>query len=183
MPTPPDDAPATATAATGAAAAVLRDAADGDAAGLIALIGACFAAYPGCHLAVDAEMPELRAIASRHAALGGRFWIAEAAGRLVGSVGVEPAAGGAGLELVKLYVAPSARRQGLGARLVGRVEAEARARGARRICLWSDTRFTDAHRLYARLGFHRRPGVRLLCDLSDSREYGFVKPLAGEAAG
>lgn len=179
MPTPPDDVPGAAEAGAGIA---LRDAADGDGPGLIALIGGCFASYPGCVLAVDAEMPELRAIASRHAASGGRFWVAEAAGRIVGSVGLRPAARGGGVELVKLYVAPQARRRGLGGRLVGLVEAQARTRRAAFVDLWSDTRFVDAHRLYRRLGFVQRPGVRHLFDLSGSREYRFVKPLSASAA-
>lgn len=51
MPTPPDDVPGAAEAGAGIA---LRDAADGDGPGLIALIGGCFADYPGCVLAVDA---------------------------------------------------------------------------------------------------------------------------------
>lgn len=188
MPTPLDHAPLdhalaeTGAGAGGEAEITLRDAVDGDGQGLIALIGRCFADYPDCVLAVDAEMPELRAVATRHVASGGRFWVAEAAGRIVGSVGLKPAARGDGVELVKLYVAPQARRRGLGGRLVGLVEAQARARRAAWVELWSDTRFAEAHRLYRRLGFAQRPGRRDLFDLSHSREYHFVKPLLPSAA-
>jgi putative acetyltransferase len=38
--------------------------------------------------------------------------------------------------------------------------------------LWSDTRFTDAHRLYRSLGF-RDCGYRELNDSNNSKEYGF----------
>jgi putative acetyltransferase len=158
-------------------AIILRDAVDGDAAGLIALIGACFAEYPGCILAVDAEMPELRAIATATAAAGGRFWVAEHDGAVVGSVGLKPGPRPGAAELVKLYVAPSARRRGLGGRLVATAEAEARANGAESLLLFTDTRFTDAHRLYERQGFVRRPGRRWLFDLSNSVEYAYVKLL------
>lgn len=173
MPTPPDAA----TRVDDDARIVLRDATDADGPALIALIGRCFADYPGCVLAVDAEMPALRAIATRYAAQGGRYWVAEAARRVIGSVGLKPSGDGAVAELTNLYVAPAARRRGLGRRLVERIEAEARSRGAAYIELWSDTRFADAHRLYAPTGFARRPGTRSLHDLSGSVEYGFVKRL------
>ena len=40
--------------------------------------------------------------------------------------------------------------------------------------LWSDTRFTRAHRLYERLGFERE-GTRKLQDLNNTTEFGFRK--------
>lgn len=40
------------------------------------------------------------------------------------------------------------------------------------------TRFTDAHRLYERLGYVRSPGTRELHDLSRSVEYHFAKALS-----
>jgi hypothetical protein len=57
------------------------------------------------------------------------------------------------------------------------VEAEAATRGARALELWSDTRFADAHRLYARLGYERLPDARELHDLSHSVELHFRKVL------
>jgi putative acetyltransferase len=82
-------------------------------------------------------------------------------------------------------VRPDMRRSGLGAGLVGIVEAEARRQGARRIVFWSDTRFTNAHRLYGRMGYVRHPGERDLGDISSSREYFFEKALdqSGTSAG
>lgn len=155
----------------------IRPARDGDAEQLIALIGGVFEEYPGCVLDVDGEAPELRAIASRFRAWGGRFWVAERDRVVVGSVGVSPARDPAGAELRKLYVHRSARRGGLGTRLCELVEADARARGARFVELWSDRRFLDAHRLYEGRGYERGEATRELHDRSSTVEYYFRKEL------
>jgi putative acetyltransferase len=155
----------------------IRAARDEDAEGLIALIGAVFDEYPGCVLDVDGELPELRAIATAFAHAGGRFWVAERDARVVGSVGCAPAADARGVELKKLYVQRDEREHGLGGRLVDEVEREARARGARRIELWSDTRFVTAHRFYERRGWVRGAQTRELHDKSDTIEYFYVKEL------
>ena len=156
----------------------IRAAEDSDEAGLIELIGGCFATYENCVLAVDEEMPELRRMASYHAEIGGRAWVAtDGEGAIVGSVAALPA-GADGVELKKLYVASRARRRGLGARLCGLVEGFAAERGASFVELWSDTRFLDAHRLYERVGYVRDGRTRELHDLSGSVEYYFRKTLA-----
>jgi len=161
--------------------ASLRAVRDTDAAGLIALIAACYAEYPGVVLDVDREAPELHAMASFAAAHGGRFWVAETEAAVVGCVGVFPAPEQRH-ELRKLYVARAARRRGLGRRLCGLAESAAREDGARAVELWSDTRFTDAHRLYRNLGFRETGGRRDLHDLSHSTEIHFVKRLDELAA-
>jgi len=56
----------------------IREARNSDADGLIRLVGTCWAEYPGCVLDVDAEVPELRAIASHFRDRGGRFWVVDA---------------------------------------------------------------------------------------------------------
>ncbi|MBX6374229.1 MAG: GNAT family N-acetyltransferase, partial [Acetobacteraceae bacterium] len=56
---------------------MLRPGRDDDAEGFIALIGACWAEYPGCVLDVDGEVPELRALATHFARQGGALWAAE----------------------------------------------------------------------------------------------------------
>ena len=155
----------------------VREARDSDAGALVALIAAVYDEYPGCVLDVDGEAPELLAIRSHFRQLGGHFWIAEQNARLVASVGVVPAAEADAVELRKLYVGQSVRRGGLGTRLCERVEAAARARGARFVELWSDTRFEDAHRLYARLSYLRGSHTRALHDRSASIEYYFKKQL------
>jgi GNAT superfamily N-acetyltransferase len=156
---------------------VLRDARDDDASQLIELIGACWSEYPGVIMDVDGEVPELRAIATAYQKRRGRFWIAEKAGRVIGSAGIAATKDPGVFELQKLYVAKDSRRQGLGARLCAVVESEARARGGKSLELWSDTRFTDAHRLYEKLGYIRGPQTRNLNDLSKTVEYYFRKDL------
>ncbi|NNG04921.1 MAG: GNAT family N-acetyltransferase [Inquilinus sp.] len=167
-------------ASSGAAAVAgttVRAARDDDEDGLVALIGGCFAEYPGCVLDVDGEIPELRAIAAHFAGRDGRFWVAEAAGRVVGCVGTAPTEAPGGMELLKLYVDRSARGQGLGRRLVELVENEAMRRRSVFMELWTDTRFETAHRLYEGLGYERLPETRALHDLSGSVEFHYRKRL------
>lgn len=154
----------------------VRDARDSDGEQLAALIEACYGEYGGCVLDIDGEAPELRAIATHHAALGGRFWVAENDGRILGSVGIVPSGNGV-FELTKLYVAKDARKMGIGKRLLSLAEVEAMSRGARAMELWSDTRFEDAHRLYERRGYVRGAETRELHDKSSSVEYYFRKDL------
>lgn len=155
----------------------IRPARDEDEDGLIALIGGCFAEYPGCVLDVDGEIPELRAIATHFSGRDGRFWVAEAEGAVAGCIGIAPAPDPDGVELLKLYVDGAMRGRGLGSRLVALVEAEANRRGAAFIELWTDTRFESAHRLYERHGYERLPKTRDLHDLSDTTEYHYRKRL------
>ncbi len=154
----------------------IRDARDDDEAGLI---GGCFAEYPGCLLDVDGEIPELRGIATYAAGRNGRFWVAEAAGDLIACIGLAPTEAPDGVELLKLYVDSTARGRGLGRRLAWLVEEEASRRRAGFIELWTDTRFSDAHRLYERLGYERQPETRELHDISDTVEIHFLKRLDG----
>lgn len=157
----------------------IRPARDADGEALIALIGSVWAEYPGCVMDADAELAEMRAIASAYAAAGGRFWVAESAGLVVACIGSAGAAArpglGMGAELHRLYVRAAARRQGIAAALCELVEADARASGAAFVDLWSDTRFLDAHRLYERRGYRREPEIRHLNDLSASIEYHYCK--------
>lgn len=155
----------------------VRSARDDDANDLIALIGGCFAEYPGCVLDVDGEIPELRGIASYAQRRGGAFWAVESDGTVVACVGAMPTAD-RGVELVKLYVHADARRNGLGRRLIGQVETFAHDRQASHIGLWTDTRFTAAHRAYEACGYVRQRATRALNDKSNTVEYHYRKTLA-----
>jgi N-acetylglutamate synthase-like GNAT family acetyltransferase len=155
---------------------IIRSARDEDSEALIHLISSVYSEYPGIVLAVDAEIPELRKPASAANSHGGRWWVAELGRQIVGSVAVVPEADNA-VELKKLYVSSAARRRGLGAHLVALAESEARGRQASTMTLWTDTRFEDAHRLYARLGFVRAPRTRVLNDLSNTVEFHYTKDL------
>jgi len=155
----------------------IRDARDDDAWDLIGLVAGCWSEYPGCILDVHGEEPELLSIATAFRSRGGRFWVVEDGGRLVASVGMSPAPEPASVLLLKLYVARSARRQGLGGTLVALVEAESATTGATTVELWTDTRFVDAHHLYERHGYVRNGATRELHDLSHSVEYHYRKEL------
>ncbi len=64
-------------------APLIRPGRDEDAPRFIALIERCWADYPDCVLDVDAEAPELRALASYYAGRGGALWLAgEGAGMI-----------------------------------------------------------------------------------------------------
>lgn len=75
-------------------------------------------------------------------------------------------------ELKTLYVHSCLRRLGWGSRLTRMVIDRTRRCARDRVKLWSDTRFTDAHKLYKRQGF-RQLGKRSLSDVNQSEEYGF----------
>ena len=153
----------------------IHSAQNGDADGLIALIGPIFAEYD-CVFDVDGELPELRQIASVFARLGGEIWLAKTDGEVVGSIGYVPH--DHGLEVRKLYVKRELRRQGIGQSLYQRIEEVAEMRRLRFVDLWSDTRFVDAHRFYEQRGFVRGDTLRELHDQSNTVEYYYRKLLS-----
>jgi DNA-binding MarR family transcriptional regulator/N-acetylglutamate synthase-like GNAT family acetyltransferase len=97
-----------------------------------------------------------------------RCWIAEMNGEPVGSVFVVKQSRTVA-KLRLLIVEPKARGRGLGKRLVEECIAFARARGYRKLVLWTQSDLAAARKIYARTGFqrvkqqpHREFGVRLL---------------------
>jgi GNAT superfamily N-acetyltransferase len=158
---------------------MLRAGRDADSEGFIALIGACWAEYPNCVLDVDGEVPELRALATYFGESGGALWVAEQEGRVIGMAGARPMNQDSAWEICKVYVASHARGTGLAHRLLEAAEAHARAAGAARLVLWTDTRFEAAHRFYEKRGFLRQGSIRILDDLSKSLEFRYTKPLTG----
>jgi GNAT superfamily N-acetyltransferase len=96
--------------------------------------------------------------------------VAEADGRIVGSVLLYPAGseivppGGGSMTLALpevrlLAVAPSARGQGIGVLLMGECVRRARESGAKALTLHTTDMMQAAMRLYERLGFQRMPGL------------------------
>jgi putative acetyltransferase len=161
---------------------VLRFARDDDAAAIIALISAVWSEYPGKTLVAANDMPELLRPATTYAQSGGRFWVVEAGGEIIGTIAVAPSAEAGVVELQKLYVARGVRRNGLGSFLCHLVEREARERGAQAIELWSDVKLLDAHRRYARLGYQRGEALKTYNDTSGTVRYYYRKALDTEAA-
>ena len=159
--------------------AAIRPGRDADAEGFIALMGGAWAEFPGCILDVDGEVPELRALATYFARAGGALWAAEREGQVVGMVGTRPLGDDAAWEICRMYVAREGRGTGLADRLLDLAEGHARAAGARRLVLWSDTRFDAAHRFYERRGYVRQGAIRILDDLSKSLEVRYAKPARG----
>lgn len=152
---------------------LIREGRDDDSARCLAILAEVFAEYEGCVFALE-ELPEMLAPATSFRAWGGQFFAVERAGEVVGFVGFAPHGDGV-FELKKLYLARSARGLGLGRRLIDKVLDESRARGARSVELWSDTRFLTAHAVYERCGFVRGSVTRELHDLSDSVEFYFSR--------
>jgi GNAT superfamily N-acetyltransferase len=157
----------------------IRPGRDDDAAGFIGLIGECWAEYPGCILDVDGEAPELRRLASHVTERGGALWAADASGRIVGMVAATPMREDSAWEIARMYVARPFRGTGLAARLLATAEGHIRAAGARRVVLWTDTRFEAAHRFYEKHSFVRAGSIRVLDDKSRSLEFRYAKPIAG----
>ena len=159
--------------------ATLRAGRDSDASGFIALMHACWSEYPGCILDVDRELPELRALATHFRDAGGALWAAERDGAIVGMAATRPMRQDAAWEICKVYVAADQRGTGLAHALLDAAEGQARAAGAERLVLWTDTRFEAAHRFYEKRGFVRQGSIRILDDLSNSLEFRYTKPLKG----
>lgn len=153
----------------------LRLAVDADGPAIAKLVSACWAEYPGCVMAWS-ENRDLEAIATHFARAGGVFWVAEADGAIIGTIGTKPRHGGC-WELCRLYVDASKRGGGIAAMLVELVEAHVRKAGGTELELWSDTRFSLAHRFYRHKGFTLSPACRPLFDLSNSWEFQGVKRL------
>ncbi len=165
---------------------VIRDATDHDSQALAGLIAIAWAAYPGCVLDVAGEEPWLLAPRSAYDSAGGRLWVATLDGAVVGCVGIKPVAAAdshpatdshPAAELKSLYVAATARRHGLGARLVRLVEDAAVGAGTSALRLWSDTRFREAHAFYAGQGYRPTGASRELHDRSGTVEHEFARDL------
>ena len=88
---------------------------------------------------------------------GSVLWVAEIEGIPAGCCGIYPTDGleNKCVELVKYYLAESARRQGTGRELMEKCIASARELGYRKLYLESLPHFSKAIRIYEKLGFYK----------------------------
>ncbi|AYV45982.1 MarR family transcriptional regulator [Caulobacter flavus] len=97
-------------------------------------------------------------------------WIAQADGRMIGSIFLVRGETPGAAKLRLLYVEPDARGMGVGRMLVEACVARAKALGYRRLDLWTVSVLADARRLYQRAGFklaEETPARRFDQDLVD----------------
>lgn len=148
----------------------MRAVTDSDGLAVAALIEACFTEYPGCVFSWD-EFPELRAPASWAETRGTQMLVIDGDGGAInGCICATPDGQGA-VELHKFYLARQLRGSGLANDLMAKVLAFASQSDSATIFLWTDTRFTRAHRFYEKAGFVRQPETRLLGDISNTAEF------------
>ena len=83
----------------------------------------------------------------------GAFLVIYAGGKPVAGGGIKRDDDGVA-EIKRMYVAPAARRQGLGRRLLEELEAKARELGYARIRLDTGARQPHAQAMYERAGYH-----------------------------
>lgn len=102
------------------------------------------------------DQPDLRAIPAFYQSGLGDFWVAEADGRVVGTIGLKDIGAGRGA-LRKMFVAAPlrGREYGVAQALLTRLLDDAAARGLRDIFLGTTDKFLAAHRFYEKNGFAR----------------------------
>lgn len=134
----------------------IRPIAPGDAAALASVIRDTLtefgAAKPGTAYYDDAtnHLPTLFQTTPRSA-----YFVAEAGGEVLGGGGIFPTENlpADTVELVKLYLRPTARGKGVGKALIDQCLRAARAAGYARVYLETTDELTQAIPLYERLGF------------------------------
>lgn len=171
----------------------IRPARVGDEAGVVRAVKAVYDEY-GFTWDPDDYHADLYDLTVHFGGDDAQLFVAEDADGILGCAGIEvfPTVAGAvgevveatplkriagtDCEFLRLYVHPAARRRGVGAALVERVLLEARERARIRMEIWTDKRFVDAHRLYARYGA-RVVGDRICDDPDVSPEWGMLLAL------
>jgi GNAT superfamily N-acetyltransferase len=127
----------------------------GDLGRVTVLHGELYAAEYGFDRRFEAYVAETLGEFGRLARPGrDRLWLAERAGRLVGSIGIVGREDGMA-QLRWLLVAPEGRGQGLGRRLLAEALAFCHAAGYGSVYLWTVSQLTTAARMYEAVGFRK----------------------------
>lgn len=108
------------------------------------------------------DQPDLRSIPAFYQSGAGGFWVAEAEGRIVGTIGLKDIGSGQAA-LRKMFVAAPFRGRdyGVAQALLRHLLDEAAACGLRDIYLGTTDRFLAAHRFYEKNGFTQIPPTAL----------------------
>ena len=93
----------------------------------------------------------------------------------IGPGGLAPK--GKDLELHKLYIKKNQRGKGLAKIMVIKAEKYAKKFGFKKMILWTDTRFKEAHLMYLKLNYKKMKKTRRLYDISDTTEFHFQKKI------
>lgn len=99
-----------------------------------------------------ADQPDLAEIPAFYQSGAGGFWVAKAAGKVVGSLGLKDIGGGRGA-LRKMFVAAPWRGDGTAQALLETALAAARGHGLAEVLLGTTEMFRAAHRFYEKNGF------------------------------
>jgi DNA-binding MarR family transcriptional regulator/GNAT superfamily N-acetyltransferase len=135
-------------------AASLRDPRPGDMGWVVQSHGALYASEYGFDSGFEALVAEIVAkYMTTYDPSRERCWIADIAGRPVGSVFVVKASDDVA-KLRLLLLDPAARGRGVGQRLVTECVSFARACGYRRMTLWTQSILVAARKIYQDAGFH-----------------------------
>lgn len=151
--------------------ALLRDPAPGDIGWVVQQHGEVYAREYGWNLDFEALVAGIAAqFVRKFQPQWEKCWIAELDGERVGAIFVVRKSATTA-QLRMLILAPQARGLGLGARLTDEAIGFARAKGYRKMVLWTNSCLTAARAIYARRGF--------VLDKSEPYE-GFGQQLVGE---
>lgn len=150
---------------------LLRDPVPGDMGWVVQQHGEVYAREYGWNMEFEALVADIAAqFVRKFQREWEKCWIAELDGERVGAIFVVRKSATVA-QLRMLILAPQARGLGLGARLTDEAIAFARARGYRKMVLWTNSCLTAARGIYAKRGF--------VLDKSEAYE-GFGQQLVGE---
>ncbi|MCZ4279559.1 GNAT family N-acetyltransferase [Kiloniella laminariae] len=154
----------------------LRPATDNDSAAAIDLVQRSYAEYTDQGVVFDLEEEsDLKQLATAFDQAGGEIFALTPSNQptVLASIGGYQNTADGRLEVKKLYVCPNHRGQGAGKRLLDHIINRAKSSSAQELMLWTDTRFTKAHRLYEKYGFTKGPVTRQLQDKSNTEEFSY----------